>query len=279
MPPSVFVSQCLLPLDSVKLGRFITNIDHPHQDYHDPPCAGSPRTIVQVRNQYHGFDEESSTSTFSSALTSFMSSALSKRTETKSRLSAERVQTYALDNSGSWFESATKLQETRQWLESAIDQGDDVFLVVGYHTVVDARITLYSSRAQARGGALEMPVGLSLAAAGVVAPLSDLINPGIGLRREEGSGVSEQFIAPGEQVCALQYRRVRYRFLSSKKIENASLVKSPRWAILDRCRDETEGEDDVIEVEAEDGLGEVDGKWARTLAPEDEVFIAPEETP
>ena len=208
-----------------------------------------------------------------------MSSSFSKRTGTKSRLSAERVQTYALDNSGSWFESATKLQETRQWLESAIDQGDDVFLVVGYHTVVDARIAVSSSKAQARGGALELPVGLSLAAAGVVAPLGDSINPEIGLRREEGSGISEQFIAPGEQVCALQYRRVRYRFLSSKKIENASLAKSPRWAVLDRCRDETEGEDDIIEVETEDSLEDVDGKWAQTLAPEDELFISLEEIP
>lgn len=33
MPPNDLVWQCFLPLESIRLGRFIINTEEPHQDY------------------------------------------------------------------------------------------------------------------------------------------------------------------------------------------------------------------------------------------------------
>jgi hypothetical protein len=49
--------------------------------------------------------------------------------------------------------------------------------------------------------------GLALNVAGVIAPLGDLANPQVGVHHGSVEGVIEHFKAPGEQICAFQYRK------------------------------------------------------------------------
>jgi len=66
-------------------------------------------------------------------------------------------------------------------------------------------------------------------------------------------------LSPSEQICAMQHRKVYHRWLSSRNIDKAFLSKDTRWPTHDRCRDDEEGEDDIIEVETAE-LQEPDGK-------------------
>lgn len=66
------------------------------------------------------------------------------------------------------------------------------------------------------------------------------------LERFEGS--TSRLLAPGEQVCALQYRKLSYRWFSRGVVETSRLLPTPywlRWGIDRRYtyKDEDEEED------------------------------------
>ncbi len=46
-----------LPVHSVKLGRFVTNIDQPHENYHEPPATETPKAIV-TSFSYTGYKQD-----------------------------------------------------------------------------------------------------------------------------------------------------------------------------------------------------------------------------
>lgn len=69
---AILLPQIFIPVGSIKLGRLVTSVDHPDQDYHDPPYSPIPDPTINIRAHYGGFGHESHTSNFSSALTSFV---------------------------------------------------------------------------------------------------------------------------------------------------------------------------------------------------------------
>ncbi|KAF4344798.1 hypothetical protein FBEOM_1242 [Fusarium beomiforme] len=293
IPTSLFI-----PLESVRLGRFISNLEQPHQSYHDSPSCEPPKQFVSFRYDYTGLHQNASDSGFGSALTSLISGAFSKRARFKVRIAAEQIKTYNLDNSTAWFEAATRVPATRSWIERAIDRGDLIYMIVGFHTVIDARISEECIQGQEAGGQVQVPVGLSLAAAGAIVPLGNLIDPVAGGNRRNLDSTKTQFMAPGEQVCALQYRQVSHKWLSRRAIDDLKLSTTPRWLSIERGRgweededeenedeenedeenedeenedEEDEGED-AIEVQLED-FNELDGEWERNELPGGETLL------
>jgi hypothetical protein len=43
---TILFPQFFIPVRSLKLGRFVTSVDHPHQDYHDPAYNFPPIASV-----------------------------------------------------------------------------------------------------------------------------------------------------------------------------------------------------------------------------------------
>jgi hypothetical protein len=272
MMTTILLPQIFIPVKSIKLGRLVTSVDHPYQDYHDPAYSPTPLPTINIRAHYGGLGHGSHTSNFSSALTSLLSAGYSKRTKSKVRIETNLVRTYTLQNSTQWFEKAVSSEETRRWFERAIDQGDDIYFVVGFHTVTDAQIIYESVEGNDHTGRLRLPVGLALNAAGVIAPLGDLADPQVDVHHGSVEGVIEHFKAPGEQICAFQYRKVCHRWLSSRSIDKATLAKTPRWSADDRWRDEEEGVEDILEVETTD-LGRLQGEWDEEVADDETLLL------
>ncbi|KAK4246223.1 hypothetical protein C7999DRAFT_33356 [Corynascus novoguineensis] len=207
---SIVPAQIFLPKDSVKLGRFITSVEYPHQNYHDPPSTSQPRVLISLRGSYNGEHQSASKSTFASTLTSLLSAGFSKREKMKICVTTEHVKTYTLDNSDGWFEEVTRLQVTRAWLERAIDRGHNIYMIVGFHTFTDANIRQESVVGKSVGGHISVPTSLSLTAAGVVALPGAVVDPKVALRQQFLDGAQSQFVVDGEQVCALEYRKVTH---------------------------------------------------------------------
>jgi hypothetical protein len=272
MTPSIILPEFFVPKQTLKLGRFITSIDSPHQDYHDPACTTPLQPVISPRDSYTGVHRTDSKSGFGLGLTSLMSAGFSKRAKTKIRVATDCVKTYYLEKSDDWFEEAAGMPATRQWFERKFDRGYDIYMIVGFHTVTDARIIQESVTGTAGGGQIRLPVGLSLAAAGVIVPLGNLIDPSVSGDRLDLEGAQAQFIAPGEQVCALQYRKICHRWLSSKDIDKSRLSKTPQWYSMETSRDEVEGEDDIIEVELTEVHGP-DGEWDEEVVGDEVLLI------
>ncbi|KAE8316646.1 hypothetical protein BDV41DRAFT_527746 [Aspergillus transmontanensis] len=142
MRQSAFLRQFFLPPTSVKIGCLLCNIDCPHQDYHDPALQSEPSVIEKVQIQYFGSETLSNTNTFASDLTALLSIWISTCTAAAIHISISQVKTYYLDNSEQWFRDAVQQEEVRKWMERVIDEGESIYLVVGYYTVLDARIEM-----------------------------------------------------------------------------------------------------------------------------------------
>ena len=177
MLSNILFHHFFLPLESVKLGRFIVSIEHPHLDYHDPAFADAPKAVTAIRNHYTGLLQGASNTGFASALNSLLSSGMSKRAETSIRIETDQVKTYTLENSGQRFIEAMNQEETRKWVENAIDQDRDIYLVVGFHTLLNARIIQRSLQGREAAGQFKLSISLSLAAIGAVVPLGNIIDP------------------------------------------------------------------------------------------------------
>jgi len=269
MLPNVIQSR-FIPQDAVKLGRFTTSIDNPHQNYHDPLWTKPTQTVNSPLDSFIGMHETASDSGFASILTSLVSAVFSKRAKSKLHIVADRMLTSVLDNSDNWFKETTKFLATQSWIEQQIDQGNDIYMIVGFHSVTNAHITQGSCRGTAADGQIQLPAALSLAAAGAIVPLGDALDPSVGGHRQILDETQSQFQVLGDQICALQYRKVRHAWLSSKRVDKSRLSQ-PWWSSVERWRDEEEGEDDVIEVELAQVEG-LDEGWVREVSG-DEVFL------
>ena len=164
---------------------------------------------------------------------------------------------HQLSNSRDWFRSALKEKGTRKWFEEAILDGEDIYLIVGYQSVLDARLSKERLASKEHGATLQAPVALALTAVGIVLPFGVSAGPGVSRSTAESHLAGGSHVAPGEQVSAVQYRKVRFNFLSSRKLDKAQLERGSRWKMRWDFRGQESGVNDVIEPQlSEDEEGE-----------------------
>lgn len=77
--------------------------------------------------------------------------------------------------------------------------------------------------------------------------------------REVQKDSQSTFVATGEQIYAVQYRKLKFRWFSSRKVEKSCLEHRNRWKIASaelRADDsEDEEDEDVLDVDLTDELG------------------------
>ena len=273
MSPSILLSRFFLPLSAVKLGRFVISLDDPHQDFHDPLRDSGPEVAERVQTQYDSTRRSVKHQNVASQLTTFLSSSFSKRLKVSIRITADQAKTYYLNNAGQWFRDAVQSKETQKWIERTIDEGEDIYVVVAYHTLFDARIIEQLGEQSAASGNLVTPVPTALTAPGMVIPFTNIADPGLSGFRDHIEDEQRRFIAPGEQVYAVQYRKVRWRWFTSNKVDEMTLAKKAWWERYDRPRYLESESEDMIEVELEDGLA-LEGDRDECTVESGEVFVS-----
>jgi hypothetical protein len=268
----------LLPNNAVKLGRLVKSIDQPLEGYHEPFPTERPAPIVSEFD-YAGYNKQESRAAFGSSLTSLISAAFSNRSRIQVQIEPRCCKSYDLDNSDAWFDRAIGRAETRKWIERAAIRGSKIFMIVGICTWTDTHLVHTTVKERESLGQVTVPISFSLAAAGAVLPLANLVDPS--LSGDLGSSASNgaRIFAPGEQVCAIKYREIRHKWLSSRVIENLQLSKIRLWtctegATRDAYEDESEDEDveDVIEVDIIDAERLGDG-WTVTECVDGLVYV------
>ncbi|KAI9849165.1 MAG: hypothetical protein M1837_005395 [Sclerophora amabilis] len=270
MPKNVLFPGFLPSVEAVRLGRFITNLKQPNLSFHDPEYQTPPTAIVTPQLEFAGSHQTGADDGLHSTLLALLSFALSRRAERRIKVTTETVNTHSLSNALTWFKEATKLENTRKWLEDAIG-GEDVFFIVGFRTISNARISDETLSASGVLGQAQAPLSAALATAGVVVPLQK-INPSLGGHHQAADGVRAHFKAPGETVCALQYLKLRHSFLSSSQVDKTTLSKNPQWNIYEATRNASAGIEDILEVNLDDD--EVpEGNWETKALLGEEILI------
>lgn len=247
------VQSALLPLKSVRLGRFVLNIESPQQDFRDPPIA-PPETTITPQHNFKEIQTSARASNLRVRLTQLLSASYGDQYSGHLDLSAAHARTYLLCNSRSWFSDACGVVEIREWLESAIEDGYDVYLVAGFHTVTDGHFAAGVVSSETSGGGVAVQIG-ALAGGITAAPAVVDLTTGIDSTWQAGTKHRRTFDAPGEQIYAVQYRKVQFKWYSSRKIDNGFLEQNNRWKLYWALRGDDDGEDDVVEANLADDSG------------------------
>jgi hypothetical protein len=99
---------------------------------------------------------------FASKLTSLMSSGFSKRTKTRIRIETDEVNPSILDNSEVWFQEATSLDTTREWIEGVVGGEGLQFMFYGKTSSKEALATFERSVVLGRLSAINLIIFSSI---------------------------------------------------------------------------------------------------------------------
>lgn len=240
----------LLSLGSVQLGRFVLNPKSPLQRFHDPlpdrPTACDYNTCSQ--------SDVEQTETFAkcSRLGSYLSSLLSISCERQSgnltTIRSPLATTHELRNSSGWFEEACGKPETREWIGEAVKDDSDIYLVVGYLVVQDTDISTWKMsdvKAKMTTQCPTIPLHIGATATG--------LPPGLLGSCGTAHNFLLVFTAPGDQIYAVQYRKLKFKWFSRPE-SSSFLEKKSRWEFSMEWRGDDDGEDgeEILEASLED---------------------------
>ena len=259
MPPNNVIWQSLLPLESVKLGRLVLNLDEPHQDYWDPACDLEPEILKRPQLRYLDVQNNATSAGLTAELTSLVSASHSNQKMRLSAVTTEQSTICQLANSSRWFKASLKDQDTRKWIEEAVRTGDDIYIVVGYQTMTDAKVTGDYGRLKEFQAKVQLPASeVAAIATGAITTFSDMADPSLDVHRHMDDGVRKQFVAAGEQIYAVQYRKIQFKWYSSRDLDRATLAKGNQWKVHATVRGQEVGTNDVIEATIADGDSDED---------------------
>ena len=232
-PTSFFVfNPVLLPQNSVALGRLVINTRAPWEDFCPHVMTVEDQDILIVSQPRIREMVESARGTELYERLSERFSFLLSEGASVFRSTLER--THFLLNSGNWFESICADAGVRPWLEKTITYGWSVYMAVGIHTVQESAIAELGDRLQQ-----------------------------MQLRTEDGTTRS---VASGEQIIAVQYRKVQYNWYSGQKVDSAFLeVNCNQWEVYASIRMESTKE--VVEASLKYALSKED------VEEEGEVYV------
>ncbi|KAL8366679.1 hypothetical protein RB595_010508 [Gaeumannomyces hyphopodioides] len=222
----------LIPRESVELGRLVVDPKYPDHDFCQPLLTGTsdaPFAAADVATQH--FED------FSAILNRTRGTRLELRllsllsivpsvtpgSTSSTVLTAPVCAVHRLRDATTYFSAACREQPVREWLESRPRRPfGNIFLVCGLRTVTNARVR------QTRHSQIDVAASVSVPAASL--PGFDVTVEGslsVACESKEKVG----YTAVGEQVFAVQYRKVNLSMLSTatKKVEEAYLERKIRF--------------------------------------------------
>ncbi|KAH6702787.1 hypothetical protein BKA61DRAFT_619569 [Leptodontidium sp. MPI-SDFR-AT-0119] len=253
MKTSTLILNHLLPRNAVQLGRLVTNIHDPVQDFYQPdpmPLARDAISTQRLEN-FSTILENTKGSSLSAFLTQMLSGTWSVSKGVTTDIAATTYETQQLGNCEELLHSTCKLASARSWLERAARRKRDVYIICGLKILVDARIQQSLVKSSDRGGSVQVPGALITAAAGVPIPLDDTLDVGVERTLKKDTREKGEYLASGEHVFAIQYRKVKMGRFSTKGVDQAYLLGGSRWKIYLSTRGGPgETEEDAMDVEA-----------------------------
>ncbi|KAF2469218.1 uncharacterized protein BDR25DRAFT_394543 [Lindgomyces ingoldianus] len=252
MPNPTLVLNHLLPLNALGLGYLTLYPQDPAQDSYlpDPDSFSDSDVITQHLENFSHILDRTTISRFHAFLSSAIRSAYSNKNVSEIDIASALCVTRQLRNTEGIFRKICQLPSARRWLERAIRRRQHVYLVVGLKTLTDARISQGKSRAIEAEAEVKVPTTLAAAASGVVLPLGDLLDVSAGLSHQKQDNEKISFVAPGEQIFAVQYRKIEFARFSGRDIDKASLELGNTWKIYVEARGGEEEAEEVVHAKS-----------------------------
>ncbi|KAK4085605.1 uncharacterized protein Triagg1_595 [Trichoderma aggressivum f. europaeum] len=252
MPTPSVLLETLLPVNAVRLGRLVLDVRNPEQDFFEPDESTTKVVIAQQLDNFSYSSKQGASSGLHLILSTLISGQRSSENCSKIDLSSSICITRRLENSGQFFGQLCEDSKTRYWLERALRKRQDVYLVTGTRTVADAKIGITESKSRSSEGKAQVPASLAAGAVGIPFP-DGVLDIGTEIKRSVDGSDQTDFVAPGEQIFAVQYRKVRVSWFSNKDVDRASLESGNRWKVYLGARGEgDEAAEKVVDMQVGD---------------------------
>jgi hypothetical protein len=246
MPPISVISSIFLSPACARFGRLVLDVHKPKRDFLDPeerPQAGS--VLVKLHTASEEGQPGTNDQSFTTKLAQLVSASQTEHRNTDTLVATDRITTYELSDPQAWFRRAVKAEPVREWIKHAINHHCDIFMIVGYHTMIDARVVIGAPDSAEISTWLRLPLMKALASAEITLPYDEVGHtafddmatapkkhhhyhrppqPQTQPQHRPRPGVQNRLVAVGEQVCALQYVKLRFHWLSSST-DQTSLEK------------------------------------------------------
>ncbi|KAL8671286.1 MAG: hypothetical protein Q9168_004207 [Polycauliona sp. 1 TL-2023] len=128
---AILVLQHLISPDLICLGRLVTDLNDPTQNFYDDESATSlnpPQDFSVITGKsYKEVTAKAFHSRLDSLLVSLASASVSAATNKSTSLTTKRASTYKLHNPDDKFKSIVGKESGRRWMEKALKKGRDVY--------------------------------------------------------------------------------------------------------------------------------------------------------
>ncbi|KAG5756147.1 hypothetical protein H9Q69_003957 [Fusarium xylarioides] len=151
-------------------------------------------------------------------------------------------------------------------LQDAISSGHKMYVITALRTVIDAKVAQSISTSKDISTGAGVPLGALLS--GGIDPTGGVADIQGNLRRGNSAQQTQVYLSPTEQVYAVGYRRVGFKWFASKNVDTAFLDVKNRWKIMgeEMMGDEDEDEEDIIEADLEETLDDDDIGGVETIS-------------
>ncbi|KGQ09543.1 hypothetical protein BBAD15_g5118 [Beauveria bassiana D1-5] len=263
----------MFPRDGVQLGRLVTNVKLPHSSYYPQGKQSFLKGDIYsvVNRNFHHLRSNSRGTVLEAVFTRLASLLFRNTSDLEAKITNTICVTYYLDSPDGKFASMCKSKAARAWFEDAYRKRKVVYMVTGIQTLTDANMELSGTATGKEAASLTVPVsGVSDKIATV-----DVIDPRLSAERHTERHRETGFVAEGEQIYAIQYRKIKFNLFSAQNMDEAYLEEGNRWEVMWK----TMGANDktnILEVklvDLDEPIENIVGISACTIAEVDHYFI------
>jgi hypothetical protein len=245
----------LVPTEDVAIGDLVVDPQHPHHGFYSCTKILEANVSVSLKTNFKEKEKDSRSYGLRGALSQIAKASFKSMQKETINFSTAQENTYKLINSDSWFETILTDDATKGYLQKNIlERGKDVYFVVGYRTIKDSKVNHTDATGSHLSGNFEIPVS-QLLAPGDISHISHQVNPAISASKKKEQEAQQTYKAVGEQVYAVEYRKISFEFFSKKKVDKAFLQHGSRWEIFWSSRGQEDDEDNIVEAKLVDASG------------------------
>ncbi|KAK4960804.1 hypothetical protein LTR66_012869, partial [Elasticomyces elasticus] len=249
MPSSTFVfTSAPSAKEDVLLASLIPDKRYPGEDALAVLRLDEEKDVtVRVDKNFKGRMDTGSDSFFKAMVTRLFSMSWESETNSNFQVSADEGRIYALRQPKALFKQLCTLAKVRKWLQEGYLDKQDTYFVIGYRTLLNAKLIRqdqHSSKVSAQG---QVPIG---AAGGVDPTPEGGMNVEVAGGHGQTAGGEGEFETLGERIYAICYRKVDLKFFEG--VDSAFLKSGNHWKSFSKTRGNASAEDETLEADIED---------------------------
>lgn len=272
MSPNIVLGRSFFSKDDVNLASLIPNIADMELDALESVLSieGSDYTVRDVDDNIATFKAEKDRD-FRAFLSKLLDLTSQRSTQAGLQVASRTGRIYTLKQPSSWFRRLCESTEVREWLQEQIEDGNDVHFVIGLQTLFDTTTAEGLALRSTHGGTLTAAVGDLTGL-----PDNGYANIGVSTSVKNNQATVHRYIAPGEQIFAIRLKKVVFRFLKPRDVDNAHLEKTSRWKMSSDNRSGDEEFSDIVEASLDGSLSEAEyddeDEYAREFTDDNSEF-------